>query len=63
MGAHTLGRMHSSVSLLKYVWTVRQGNLFNNAYYKNIVKKNEWFLQSQVIKDILRTMEFENILR
>ena len=62
MGAHTLGRMHSSVSLLKYVWTVRQGNLFNNAYYKNTVKKNEWFLQSQVT-DIFSAMDVRNILR
>ena len=48
MGAHTLGQMHSAISLLKYVWTVRSGSSFNNAYYKNIVKKNEWFLESKV---------------
>ena len=46
MGAHTLGRMSPSHSLLKYVWTVRAGNSFNNAYYKNFVKKKEWFLES-----------------
>jgi len=47
MGAHTLGRMRPQHSLLKYVWTVRAGNSFNNAYYKNFVKKKEWFLESQ----------------
>ena len=47
MGAHTLGRMRPQHSLLKYVWTVRAGNLFNNAYYKNFAKKKEWFLESQ----------------
>jgi len=47
MGAHTLGRMRPQHSLFKYVWTVRAGNSFNNAYYKNFVKKNEWFLESQ----------------
>merc|ERR1719322_2000360 len=47
MGAHTLGRMRAQHSLFKYVWTVRAGNSFNNAYYKNFVKKNEWFLESQ----------------
>ena len=47
MGAHTLGRMHVRVSLLKYFWTTRQAHLFNNMYYKNMVKKHEWFLESQ----------------
>jgi len=47
MGAHTLGDMNPAVSLLKYVWTVRAGHSFNNAYYKNIVNKQEWFIQSQ----------------
>merc|ERR1712117_139310 len=47
MGAHTLGEMNPAVSLLKYTWTTRAGNSFNNAYYNNFVKKNEWFIQSQ----------------
>ena len=46
MGAHTLGRMQPQHSLLKYVWTTRAGNTFNNAYYKNFVKEKEWFLES-----------------
>jgi len=46
MGAHTLGRMRPQHSLLKYVWTTRAGNTFNNAYYKNFVKEKEWFLES-----------------
>ena len=47
MGAHTLGRMHVRVSLLKYFWTTRQSHMFNNAYYKNFVKEKEWFLESE----------------
>merc|ERR1719150_1212827 len=47
MGAHTLGRMQMSHSLFKYTWTVRGGHLFNNAYYKNIVRKTDWFIESQ----------------
>ena len=46
LGAHTLGRMNPSHSLLKYVWTVRGGHLFNNAYYKNFVRTTDWFIQS-----------------
>ena len=48
MGAHTIGRMTMAHSLFKYTWTVRQGHTFNNAYYKNIVNKNDWFIESQV---------------
>ena len=38
--------MHPTHSLYKYVWTVRGGHLFNNAYYKNFVKTSDWFIQS-----------------
>ena len=31
--------MHTTVSLFKYLWTIRGGNIFNNAYYKNIKDK------------------------
>ena len=48
MGAHTIGRMTMAHSLFKYTWTVRQGHTFNNAYYKNIVRKTDWFIESQV---------------
>ena len=41
-------RMQMSHSLFKYTWTVRGGHLFNNAYYKNIVRKTDWFIESQV---------------
>ena len=46
MGAHTLGRMYTSHSMLKYVWTGRNGHLFNNAYYKNFVHDKDWFIES-----------------
>ena len=46
LGAHTLGKMYPQHSLLKYTWTVRAGHSFNNAYYKNIVRKTDWFIQS-----------------
>ena len=41
--------MHAQVSLLKYTWTVRGGHIFNNAYYKNIVRDTDWFIESEVI--------------
>ena len=44
----SLFRMTHSHSLLKYTWTVRGGHIFNNAYYKNIVRKTDWFIESQV---------------
>ena len=44
----SLSRMHKTHSLYKYTWTVRGGHLFNNAYYKNIVRKTDWFIESQV---------------
>ena len=44
----SLSRMQMSHSLFKYTWTVRGGHLFNNAYYKNIVRKTDWFIESQV---------------
>ena len=34
MGSHTLGRLHRSTSLFKYVWTTRGEHLFNNHYFK-----------------------------
>ena len=54
MGAHTLGRLHGSNSLYLYVWTVRAGHSFNNAYYDNFVKKTEWFIQSSDNKTCTR---------
>ena len=47
MGAHTLGRMYPNHSMMKYVWTARNGHLFNNAYYKNFVHKKDWFIESR----------------
>ena len=41
--------MHPQVSLLKYTWAVRGGHIFNNAYYKNIVRDTDWFIESEVI--------------
>ena len=45
IGAHTLGKMYPSHSLLKYTWTSQGGHLFNNAYYKNFVRTEDWFIQ------------------
>lgn len=42
MGAHTFGRLHVKNSLLRYVWTSRGTHLFNNHYYKNIVRDDEY---------------------
>ena len=41
MGAHTLGRMHVWISLYRYEWTTRATRLFNNQYYKNIVRQDK----------------------
>ena len=45
--------MTHSHSLLKYTWTVRGGHIFNNAYYKNIVRKTDWFIESEVLSPVL----------
>lgn len=42
MGGHTLGRLHVIHNLLRYVWKARSGALFNNGYYRNIAKKDDW---------------------
>ena len=34
MGAHTIGQVHQSVSLLPYSWTREGQQVFNNEYYK-----------------------------
>lgn len=39
MGAHTLGRMHKTHGLFRYLWVFRGGMQFNNQYYKNMVSK------------------------
>ena len=49
----SLSRMQMSHSLFKYTWTVRGGHLFNNAYYKNIVRKTDWFIESEVLSPVL----------
>ena len=64
MGAHTIGRMTMAHSLFKYTWTVRQGHTFNNAYYKNIVNKNDWFIESQVrVHNLDECQESKSLLR
>ena len=52
--------MQISHSLFKYTWTVRAGHLFNNAYYKNIVRKTDWFIESEVLSSSSNlTLHFE----
>ena len=36
MGAHTMGRLHYSISLFRYLWTTRGQASFNNHYYKYV---------------------------
>ena len=43
--------MHPQISLYKYTWTVRGGHLFNNAYYKNIVRDTDWFIEKEVVNN------------
>ena len=47
MGAHTLGKMTMEHSLYKYSWTSRGGHMFNNVYYRNIVRKEDWFIEAE----------------
>lgn len=42
MGAHTFGRVSVTHSLFRYGWTSRNMLLFNNHYYRNMVKKPDW---------------------
>ena len=46
MGAHTMGRLHYSISLFRYLWTTRGRASFNNHYYKYVptVIQITWFL-------------------
>jgi len=46
MGAHTLGRLHVTHSLFRYVWKARGGDLLNNMYYRNLAKKQDWYFPS-----------------
>jgi len=46
LGAHTLGRFHVPISLLRYTWKTRSGMMFNNGYFRNMVKKLDWFYSS-----------------
>ena len=47
MGAHTLGKMTAEVSMFKYAWTSRGMSIFNNQYYRNIVDKKAWFIETE----------------
>jgi len=47
LGAHTLGRLHVEHSLLRYVWKTRSAQLFNNGYYRNLAKKNDWYYPTE----------------
>ena len=42
LGAHTMGRFHSEISLFRYVWTTSATESFNNHYYKNIVLEDRY---------------------
>eukprot|EP00928_Gymnodinium_smaydae_P036797 TRINITY_DN2566_c0_g1_i7.p1 TRINITY_DN2566_c0_g1~~TRINITY_DN2566_c0_g1_i7.p1 ORF type:complete len:543 (-),score=76.55 TRINITY_DN2566_c0_g1_i7:287-1816(-) len=51
LGAHTLGRMHNTVSLHQYTWKARSGKLFNNGYYRNLALKEDWYYPSNQQQD------------
>jgi hypothetical protein len=44
MGGHTLGRAHVRQSLIRYTWKTRSGALFNNGYFRNLARKEDWFM-------------------
>jgi hypothetical protein len=43
LGAHTLGRVHNTISLHQYTWKTRSAMLFNNGYFRNMVSKEDWY--------------------
>ena len=43
MGAHTFGRLGVHNSLLRYVWTSKGTEFFNNDYYKMITDDTRWY--------------------
>mmetsp|Transcript_59358 Transcript_59358/g.176579 ORF Transcript_59358/g.176579 Transcript_59358/m.176579 type:complete len:261 (-) Transcript_59358:92-874(-) len=46
MGAHTLGRLHVIQTLFRYTWKTVSGKLFNNGYFRNLVRKRDWYFPS-----------------
>jgi len=46
MGAHTLGRVHVTVSLMRYTWKTRSAMLFNNGYFRNLARREDWYYDS-----------------
>ena len=44
-GAHSFGRFHDQVSLLKYQWTRYQENILNNQQFVKISLRNEYWFQ------------------
>ena len=43
MGAHTFGRLGVHNSLMRYVWTSKGTEFFNNDYYKMITDDTRWY--------------------
>ena len=43
LGAHTLGRVHNTISLHQYTWKTRSAMLFNNGYFRNLASKEDWY--------------------
>lgn len=41
--AHTLGRVHNTISLHQYTWKTRSAMLFNNGYFRNLASKEDWY--------------------
>lgn len=60
LGAHTLGRkmpLQIQTGFFRYTWTAHGGDLFNNAYYKNIVNENDWFINDNGCNKIGRALD------
>merc|ERR1712107_121771 len=47
MGAHTMGRLHYTHTSMRYTWTARQEELFNNQYYRNMAGRRDWFFNAE----------------
>ena len=48
MGAHTIGQVHSDISLIPYSWTRESTQFFNNEYYRTMAKRKMYALTTCV---------------
>merc|ERR1711892_539974 len=64
MGAHTIGQVHSNISLIPYSWTREGTQIFNNEYYRIMAKRKMYALHECVGNELSQPGEgdFLNVL-